>query len=535
MFKKNLKEKKKSFKYVLFRSLFIELIILLAFFLVSFISYKCIYNNVKKEVILEIGTKEIKIQSFFKDGKSPKDSYFVTNVKKIDTSKVSNYNIKIKYNNITRNVNLYIKDTTPPKVKFRNLEKDIDYKINAEDFIVSKSDSSKILVNIINKPKITKFGNYKIIIEVKDIYGNSTRKTCNLKIKLLNEKIEKELGDLLTKEEILLNSNKNGDLINQEILDKINSSPPGEYNIPIKYNNENYNVKIIIKDTTPPELKLRNVTIYYGQHINKDSFIEYVYDKQEGVETNLKTDINNNIGQQEIIIEAIDKSGNKTEQKCTLNIIKDEVGPSINGLTTITINKNTNIDYNSGVSAYDAKDGYVSFSVDSSSVNTAVFGTYYATYYSEDKSGNKTYKKRKIYVEHDQFDTSEKFNEFYNNYLVGKDVTGIVSTIRNMIKYNSNWGGSDPIWYGLTEKKGNCYVHALLVKQALDKQEIPNYLIYTTDKTHYWNLVKINEVYRHFDSTPGNHIMGPATDIEKLSSASMKGRVWDQSIFPLAE
>lgn len=148
--------------------------------------------------------------------------------------------------------------------------------------------------------------------------------------------------------------------------------------------------------------------------------------------------------------------------------------------------------------------------------------------------GNTTTRSRKIIVNHDEDDTTQKFNEFYNTNLAGKDIRGIVSTIRNKIDYNTNWGGDDPIWYGLSNKVGNCYVHALLVERALNKQGISNKIIYTEDKTHYWNLVLEGGVWRHYDSTPGAHIIGPATDVEKYESSCMRHRNWDRTKWPEA-
>ncbi len=229
------------------------------------------------------------------------------------------------------------------------------------------------------------------------------------------------------------------------------------------------------------------------------------------------------------------KHGNKVEKQANLTIKKDTEGPVFSGLKEMTVAKNSNANYKSGVKAVDKKEGNCDFTVDTSKVNIGVAGTYYATYTSKDSKGNTTTAKRKIIVKHNQEDTNNKFNEFYNEYLVGKDAYGIVDTIRKKISYNSNWGGDDPIWYGLTNKKGNCYVHVLLVQKALNKAGITNQVVKTIDGTHYWNLIKVGGVWRHYDSTPGNHLIGPATDDEKFASSSMKGRDWNRSAYPEAK
>ncbi len=141
-------------------------------------------------------------------------------------------------------------------------------------------------------------------------------------------------------------------------------------------------------------------------------------------------------------------------------------------------------------------------------------------------------------IHHTQMETEIKFNNFYNKYLKNEDVLGMTKNIREMISYKNNWGENDPIWYGLTNYNGNCYVHAMLLKKALDKKGIENYLIYTTDHTHYWNLVKEGDIYRHYDSTSGNHLVGPVNDDEKYESIQHQHhaqRDWDRNLFPKAE
>ena len=81
---------------------------------------------------------------------------------------------------------------------------------------------------------------------------------------------------------------------------------------------------------------------------------------------------------------------------------------------------------------------------------------------------------------------------------------------------------------------GNCYVHALCFQALLREKGYETMLIWTTDKTHYWNLVKINGSWKHMDSTPDrNHRkISIMNDEQRLSTLS--GRTWDRSAFPSA-
>lgn len=176
--------------------------------------------------------------------------------------------------------------------------------------------------------------------------------------------------------------------------------------------------------------------------------------------------------------------------------------------------------------------GKCEFTVNSSAVDVNNEGTYYATYTSTDKSGNKTTAKRKIVVSHNSSDLKALVKKIASS--LSNDVEAIRDYCRNNIKYSTNWGGSDPVWYGFTEYRGNCYVHAMCFQAILKEKGYATQLIWTTDKTHYWNLVKINGVWRHMDSTPGiKHTKySIMTDEQRLSI--LQGRTWDTSKWPAA-
>ncbi len=490
-----------------------------------------------QDVSLELGTtEEITLEQFLKENYSMDKAKMLTDPSTIDFTKVGTYTISLEYDGVEQNATLTIIDTTPPVVEFQNSNQYLDYKLNADDFIKSKTDLSEMTTNIIDSPEITGIGTYLITVEVKDASNNVTSQVCELNISRVVKEYTLELGEKLEKKDVLLNIEEDADTIKQSDIDKINKSQVGDYELISDLDGSQETIKITIQDTKAPTLKLKNVTIYDDEKVSgKSAFIEKATDASGEVTTTLKTEIDySKIGKQEIVIEAVDKYGNKTEDKATLTIKEDTEGPVFSGLYNISVKRNGSVNFKSGVRAVDAKDGSVSFTVDTSKVKLNVAGTYYAKYTAKDKKGNTTTRSRKVTVQHNQQDTNNKFNQFYNNYLAGKSVSGIVAEVRKRIDYNSSWGGDDPIWYGLTNYTGNCYVHAMIVKKALDKQGITNQLIYVTDKSHYWNLVYQNGKWRHYDATPTDHIAGPATDAEKAASSAMRGRKWSSS-FPKAE
>ena len=110
----------------------------------------------------------------------------------------------------------------------------------------------------------------------------------------------------------------------------------------------------------------------------------------------------------------------------------------------------------------------------------------------------------------------------------------ISNWVAKNIKYNSNWGGDDPIWYGYKNKKGNCYVHAKILEALLKEKGFKTQIIWVTDKSHYWNLVYVDGAWRHIDSTPGTkHPKYLMTDEQRYKN--LQGRDWDRTKWPKCE
>ena len=524
--KKKSDNRKKSKKIV---ETIMSTIVVVAFLVTGFSTY-AIFRHKFKDTIIELGTSEISIESFLVSNMYNMDkAEMLTDISKIDFTKSTEFDIELSYDGKSEIVKLKIVDTTPPLVEFKDTVVEYPgYVVNADDFIIEKWDLSEMEVFATQIEDTSEYKDYIVTVTVQDIYANATSKDCILTITWLKPLVYMELGSKFSREDILVDVEKDADKISDEEIAKVNTGLLGEYEITAEYNEKEYTSKIIVQDTTPPELVLKDVTIYIDHvKVSKDSFIVSATDASGTVTTKMKTEINyKKLGKQEIVIEAEDINGNKIEKTAILTIREDKEGPKFSGLGEMNVAKHSTPDYNKGVKANDAKDGACIFSVDASGVNTSAAGTYYAVYTSKDKSGNKTTAKRRVNVAHDQADTNAKFNEFYNKYLAGKNPQGMAETIKNVIKYNSNWGGNDPVWYGLTTSSGNCYVHAVLLQKALSKAGYSNKLIWANDKSHYWNLVNSGGYWWHYDSTPGGHIVGPATDEQKASSARMAGRAF---------
>lgn len=227
---------------------------------------------------------------------------------------------------------------------------------------------------------------------------------------------------------------------------------------------------------------------------------------------------------------AVDRAGNKTEVIREVAVVDDAVPPVISGLTDMTVEKNSSPDFNKGVSATDSQDGTVAFTCDTSALDLSKAGTFYITYTAVDSAGNAATATRKVFVNYDSSDVDLLVADIAAK--LSDDPEEIRDYVRNTIGYNRYWGGETPVWYGFKNKVGNCYVHALCLQALFNEKGIENMLIWDTDRSHYWNLVKINGQWKHIDSTPSRpHTTYSLMNDTQRYNSLISGN-WDRSQWP---
>lgn len=481
------------------------------------------YSNLKKEITIELGTTNISLQDFFQR-KVPQDAQFKTDIKALDLNRITDYDIVIQIGQKTRQSKLHIIDTTAPKVAFQDVTAYLDYEFKKEDFIVSIDDFSATNIEAKNVPEDLDLGIYTIDFLVKDSAGNVTEKTSNLIIGEIKPVYELELGDTLKRTDLVY-ERKNAEAISSSEIKKINQSGVGEYILKTTLNEREYETKIIVKDTKAPTLSVTSATVYDdAKEVDVNDFVKKVTDASD-VTLNMKADITyGQIGKYDVTIEAIDKYNNKTSKTTYLRIKKDTDAPVISGLSTIKINKGENADYLKGVKASDKKDGAVEVKITNNAVNNNVAGTYYVTYQAKDKAGNKATKKREVIVRHDAQDLKNKIKEVASN--IGNSPAAITEYVNAHMHNANTWGDDDAVWYGLTNWRGNCYVHASVVKALMEAKGYEAKLTNAVGKGHYWVIANINGNWLHYDSVSAYKLIGGT---EEERNTTLKGRfTWDK-------
>ena len=172
---------------------------------------------------------------------------------------------------------------------------------------------------------------------------------------------------------------------------ELDESRVGEYTIFIKHAWQEFECRVTIEDTTPPELEVTKDTLYLatGEVYKAEKFVESVSDKGQisRLTVDDKADISfSSIGDYEIIVGAEDNSGNTSIKRVWVTV---DTPPSITGIKPIYISLNEPFDPAVGVSALDEVDGDVTedLLVDMSKANLSEPGEYEVIYEATDSYG----------------------------------------------------------------------------------------------------------------------------------------------------
>ncbi len=492
------------------------------------------YEQVKfQNVVLELGTESVSIDQFMTEYARPKQVGFVSDLAEVDIGKVGTYSLTLRHGSQEQTVTLTIQDTTAPTADFvQSRTERIDYEPDPRDFVDNIVDLSETEVYFLTPPELPEdYADVMTTVVVEDASGNKIQEDCVISYLWMAESCTLELGDPLTADMLLLAPEKDAELIPQEKLEEVASAGVGTYEVSTTVGYRTNTTVITVQDTRGPELELQTVRKYLGKAAKLEDFVVRAEDPSGEVTLTLLTELAFDAeGEFPVTIEARDIHGNVTTGETTLVISTDTQPPKLSGLDAMTVEKNSSPDYLKGVSATDKVDGTCKVTYDASGVDVTKAGTYYVSYSASDKAGNTVTSRRKVTVRHDAEDTKALIRSISDS--LSNDPEAIRDYVRSRIGYSKNWGGDDPVWYGFTNKTGNCYVHAMCLKAIFDLKGIENQVIWVTDKSHYWLLVKIDGAWKHIDPTPSRlhgrySLMSDAQRLETLS-----GRKWDTSLWP---
>lgn len=164
------------------------------------------------------------------------------------------------------------------------------------------------------------------------------------------------------------------------------------------------------------------------------------------------------------------------------------------------------------VSARDARDGKVSFKVNTSKINWKKEGIYKVYYTAKDKAGNvgKAYAKVQVYIP----DTAENVADevlrsvIKKNWSDEKKLRAIYRYTKGHCSYVDN--GTHKNWRntalrGIRYQSGDCFTYYAVTRLLISRAGIYNLTVTrypVTSAHHWWNLVYVRGGWYHLDTTP---------------------------------
>ena len=490
-----------------------------------------------QDLNLELGSPAVTVEDFLtKHGKAEKAAFAVDFTM---PTKAGTYPVTLIHGSREETVNLILEDSAAPAVTFRDAHSPLNSRPVPEDFIENAEDLSGWTASFLIAPA-DGLEDSTVTVAVSDPFGNTTTGQCDLTYRWLKPEYNLELGQQLTRQDLLYFS-ESIHLVSQEDVDAINASGMGEYTVESTYEGITWSCKVTVADTVGPVLTVQGVKAYSFETVKPEAFVTESADMTGVKELRFEADPDMTLeGEQTLVIEAEDTLGNISRTEVTLTVMMDKDAPWFVGIKDLIIPVGITPSWTEGVWAKDTVDGFIHYSFDPSSVNLNVGGTYIMRYKAEDRSGNVTYARRKVIVQQSEQDRQELIAEMAAK--AGDDLESIRQFVRNTIGYNTNWGGDDPVWYGFKTLSGNCYVHAMCLNAILEAKGYKTWLVGCKDKSHYWSIVEVEEgVYRHIDATPDapHHnkyeLMTDEQRMETLMSVPNNGydaRNWDRSAVP---
>ena len=487
------------------------------------------------DLTVELGTPALSVQDFQTEYAESGGAVFLSDPGKIDLGRVGTTEVTLRQGFRTETVTLTVADTTAPEARveaFRCIP--ITGFPEAGELVSGISDASEVSVFYKEEPFVPlDYRDIPVTVVLEDAWGNRTEKVCQFSFRWMPETVILELGREISDSTFLYNPLRDAGLLDPMEMMRIRAGGIGEYTVTTTVGEQTQECILRVQDTLGPELTVRDVQVRYGGPLKPEDFVESAEDPSGIREIRLLTEVDTNSrGSFPVVVEAEDRVGNITRQEAVLYVATDFVPPKITGLMTqLVLEKNAPLpDLLEGIGATDNIDGSLPVECDISGVNLNAGGTYYIVYRATDSSGNVVSRKRQIVILHDEEDTAQLVRSIADMF-ADDDVEGMLHYVYYGIGYNHDWGEDDPVWYGLALRKGNCYVHALSMKALLDAKGIENQLIWTTDQSHYWLIVKFTDGWKHIEPTPSiKKVQTFMNDAQRR--ATLSGRKWDTTQWP---
>lgn len=470
----------------------------------------CEYNSVYHTGTVEAGM-EFSAKDFLKDEND--SGYFTIESDIVDKSVPGEYAMRLKKGWFMHDVKLKVEDTVPPLGIARTVSMEINKRCDAAEFMESVEDATDVEVTYIDEPDFSKGGRQEVNLLLTDAGGNTTEISSEIFISQVVEELYVEAGSGMPKLSDFVIQGENAEFKTR--MNLINYDRPAERTVEISVDGLTYKSHMHIVDTTPPAVRLHNISSYTTIPRKPEDFVVSIDDVTEVKASFVKDPDLLYVGEQEVQIRFVDEGKNEVVETARLTLQEDTEAPVITGAKDLNVIIGNTVSYKKNIVVEDNCPEGLELKVDSSAVNLTQAGAYPVVYTATDYAGNSTSVTVTVTVRPRVYDPNE-VNAMADAVLANiltegmspvEKARAIFNYVTRHISYISDSDKSNPVraaYEGLNDKKGDCYVYASTAKVLLTRAGITNMDIakIPARTLHYWNLVDLGEGWFHFDTTP---------------------------------
>ncbi len=429
-----------------------------------------------------------------------------------DSSIPGEHTLPISFNGEPTTVRLTVVDTVPPTAKMTLVPLLLGQTPSADAFLVSVNDATAVKAEFAETPDFS-VGRRVIPLLLTDAGGNTASVYGGVEVYDLPAEMEVELGQY-TPDELL--HHLLGDTGLQADAALLEAPVLGRTELPLTTpRGESLRLRVNFVDTKPPVGKAVDKLAYVGDTPSADSFFELITDATAvtAAYADGKVPVLDQPGTLPVEIVLTDAAGNSASFALSLTVVHDTEPPVLYGVSDKTVYLGESVSYQRGVSAVDNRDGAVKVSVDSSAVNLRVPGRYPVTYTAADALGHET--KKTVYFTVSAIDTAavNALADSVLSRILREGMTelararAIYDWVTANLRYTAYADKSDPVgaaFYGFRNGRGDCFVYYAVSRFLLTRAGFENLEIHRDSVTnpHFWNLVKYEGNWYHFDTCP---------------------------------
>lgn len=432
----------------------------------------------------------------------------VTDMSKIDWTKLGDNKIEAKFDGKTYSSILRIVDTTEPVPDVVPVAVKPDAELNVADFVLGCEDATDVVYDFAEEPSTAEKGSFDCMIKATDKGENTAEVKTGLYVCDALAEFEAST-DMLSEAELLkqLGTEYAGYKLKTEpfMLNVL-----GAHLVELEKGEETVTVGVTVKDTTAPTADGISCPCSTGYYCEPIKFVENIVDMSTVKASFAEEPDWSKEGEQEVEIVLTDRAGNTAKVKATAVITPDTTAPVIYGVRDYYFYVGEDLASFKEVFAEDNADPEVEFTVDKSNVDANKAGEYEVSFTAKDHEGNESVAKMKfIFVEKSVSD--EKLNAAIDSVLdeileEGMTTEQKAYAIFDYVNTKISMGGKSDktdwkaaAYNGLTEGKGDdftCYAVSYALLQRIDCRV----LSIEGQSSHMWCFVNLGNGWYHFDA-----------------------------------